>query len=172
MQTEAMQRIIETILKYSYSEQDALEIVAALGEVPWKNLIYRSIECEECGYVWMVCKKPTTWICPRCDPHKLREHEKLLYAQQHEPKSASTLSIDIWIKILDYFNWKCAYCRKRHYEELDHYIPRSLKGLTTVDNCVPSCKKCNVKKHNYLPDDIKFLPREDIERVGNFLNSL
>lgn len=172
MHSKAIENVVSTILKYSWSERDALEIVAALSQVNWKAHLTKFIECETCGYIYDICKKPSTWICPRCDPHKIRECEKLLYAQRNELKSQDTLTIDVWAKILDYFDWKCAYCLERQYVELDHFIPRSRNGLTTVNNCIPACRPCNLKKHNAAPEDVKYLPREAVERVSRFLESL
>jgi 5-methylcytosine-specific restriction endonuclease McrA len=172
MNSKAMEKVVETILKHSSTEQDAREIVSALTLVKWKPLFTRMVECENCGYNYDICKKPSTWICPRCDPNKIRESEKLIYNLQREPKTAMTLTLEIWIKILDYFDWKCAYCLSRQYVQMDHFIPRSLNGLTTIDNCIPACQTCNLKKHNHMPNDVKLLPQEAIERVSSFLERL
>jgi 5-methylcytosine-specific restriction endonuclease McrA len=42
-------------------------------------------------------------------------------------------------------NGKCAYCGK-DATTVDHVIPRSKGGLTTWENTVASCLKCNRKK--------------------------
>lgn len=50
--------------------------------------------------------------------------------------------------------YKCQYCgQKPSTEELsiDHVIPRSHGGLTTWENCVLACVKCNTKKANRNP---------------------
>lgn len=44
-------------------------------------------------------------------------------------------------------NYTCVYCGKPG-DTVDHIIPRSLGGLTTYENCVTACTKCNHKKSN------------------------
>jgi 5-methylcytosine-specific restriction endonuclease McrA len=172
MHSKAMGKVVEVILKYSASEQDAKEIISALSEVDWKSMFTGVVTCEACGYFYDICKKPSTWICPRCDPNKQREREKLQYILSREPKTETTLTLEVWIRILDRFDWKCAYCLDRQYVQLDHFMPLFLKGLTTFNNCVPSCRTCNLRKHNNAPDQVKLLPREDMERVHEFLKNL
>lgn len=44
-------------------------------------------------------------------------------------------------------NYTCVYCGKPG-NTVDHVVPRSLGGLTTYENCVTACGKCNHKKSN------------------------
>ncbi|MBI5950076.1 MAG: hypothetical protein HY865_00330 [Chloroflexi bacterium] len=55
------------------------------------------------------------------------------------------LTLEQWLETLEYFNHKCAYCGKRDYEFIEHYLPVRVAG-TTVSNCVPSCASCNALK--------------------------
>lgn len=51
-------------------------------------------------------------------------------------------------------NGKCYYCDKSIYQsvasgikpEIDHVVPKSKGGLSTIDNLVLSCRRCNQKK--------------------------
>lgn len=50
--------------------------------------------------------------------------------------------------------YTCQYCGKQPGTEelsIDHVVPRSQGGLTTWDNCVLACVKCNTKKANRTP---------------------
>lgn len=60
----------------------------------------------------------------------------------------ATLTLDQWLAVLNHFDRKCAYCQAKPYEVLEHFIPLSVNSLgsTAVENCVPSCRGCNVKK--------------------------
>ena len=51
-----------------------------------------------------------------------------------------------YIKICKLFNYECAYCGKPHANSLDHIVPLSEGGGTTISNCVPACERCNQKK--------------------------
>ena len=44
----------------------------------------------------------------------------------------------------------CYYCGGP-FEHWDHYQPLSKGGLHEIDNLLPSCAKCNLKKHNKIP---------------------
>ncbi len=41
----------------------------------------------------------------------------------------------------------CKYCGEKG-NTVDHIIPRSKGGRTTLSNCVCACKKCNIRKGN------------------------
>lgn len=52
--------------------------------------------------------------------------------------------------------YKCAYCGKRKPSDeldLDHVIPRSRDGSNEWTNIVTSCRPCNLKKADRLPDE-------------------
>ena len=52
----------------------------------------------------------------------------------------------------------CFYCKNIfEFNELtvDHIIPLSRGGKSTKGNLVPCCKKCNNKKRDYIPVEIK-----------------
>ena len=49
--------------------------------------------------------------------------------------------------------WKCQYCGAGA-ENLDHVIPRSRGGEHVWENVVASCRRCNAKKENRLPEDV------------------
>lgn len=57
----------------------------------------------------------------------------------------ATLTLLDWLKILERFDWHCAYCQSRPFEIMSHIIPLPCGG-TTPQNCVPSCYSCNSGK--------------------------
>jgi 5-methylcytosine-specific restriction endonuclease McrA len=48
--------------------------------------------------------------------------------------------------------WRCQYCGAQA-ENLDHVIPRSRGGLHVWENVVASCRRCNARKENRLPQE-------------------
>ena len=51
--------------------------------------------------------------------------------------------------------FQCQYCGEQPGTEelsIDHVTPRSHGGLTTWENCVLACVKCNTKKANRTPE--------------------
>src|SRR6266700_5958556 len=68
-----------------------------------------------------------------------------------DASTPATLAPIEWIASLAYFGGKCAYCRHRPIQVLEHFLPIALGGGTTADNCVPACHRCNIKKGVYIP---------------------
>ena len=44
----------------------------------------------------------------------------------------------------------------------DHIFPKSLGGKNTIKNYQTMCEKCNVDKHNQLPDNLKYIVDNDL----------
>ena len=53
--------------------------------------------------------------------------------------------------------YKCMYCGTTVNNKLtiDHVIPQSKGGKTSFDNCVSSCRSCNLKKGRRTPREAK-----------------
>jgi hypothetical protein len=71
-------------------------------------------------------------------------------------------TVDEWLAILRYFDFRCAYCLK-HTDEVgtlarEHMLPLSRGGTNHPDNLAPSCKVCNSRKRNSTP--LEFLVRQ------------
>lgn len=67
-----------------------------------------------------------------------------------------------WMLILRDGDW-CRFCGRwldDMTRTLDHVIPRSQGGKTTLQNLVLACAKCNNKKNNNTPDDAGMPLRE------------
>jgi hypothetical protein len=103
-------------------------------------------------------------------PKKMSE-EKTLQAHLSRARRANVradLTIQQWIETLAHFNFGCAYCNRRGYEALDHYIPIKKGGGTTVSNCVPSCNRCNVRKDS---NGKQYLSQYNNQKVIDYLSS-
>lgn len=58
-----------------------------------------------------------------------------------------------WKAVLDFFQHSCAYCGSPEQLQADHVIPVSrleLGPVLAVENIVPACPQCNVRKSNSL----------------------
>ena len=63
-------------------------------------------------------------------------------------------------------NYRCQYCGVKVVADectIDHISPRSHGGLTTWENCVLACYKCNSQKANRLPEDA-YMPSDKKKR--------
>ena len=53
---------------------------------------------------------------------------------------------------------RCQYCN-RAAENIDHVVPRSRGGTHAWDNVVASCRSCNARKGDRMPDECGMRPR-------------
>lgn len=75
-----------------------------------------------------------------------------------------------WRKTVEHFKGNCAYCEESApYLFIEHFVPVSLGGGTTISNCVPACMRCNNRKRDLHPDQVLLIPHADLERVRVFL---
>ena len=49
----------------------------------------------------------------------------------------------------------------------DHVIPRSQGGSWKIENFVPSCARCNMKKHAMTPDEFRTFIRKQMHKKLN-----
>lgn len=92
------------------------------------------------------------------NPEKLKEYNEKRKGKNHK------ISGKEWLSCTDYFNNECAYCGLPSSE---HFVKRKKKiikqnlhkehvdpnGSIYLDNCVPSCHRCNSSKHTATLDD-------------------
>lgn len=74
-----------------------------------------------------------------------------MYAQQRRARKRNlpnTLTDEQWNKVKLKFDNKCAYCGQELFLEQEHFIPISKGGDYTINNIIPSCRKCNRSKFN------------------------
>lgn len=92
----------------------------------------------------------------RCGYRK-RDSTKKLYQGYNKKRSETKyhkISQKDWIKCLEFFGYKCAYCgmtEKEHKEKYNQQLHKDHainNGSNTIENCLPSCRSCNSTKHN------------------------
>jgi 5-methylcytosine-specific restriction endonuclease McrA len=81
-----------------------------------------------------------------------REHPEVIAVQGNRRRARfaaveNTLTPQEWLLILEYFNYRCAYCLRSDVElTLDHVIAISRGGGHTAENVVPACRTDNCRK--------------------------
>ena len=70
----------------------------------------------------------------------------------------ATLSLVEWFEVLEYFQWRCAYCQIRPFQIMSHIAPLSQRG-TTYQNCIPACCHCRGSKQKEYSAIKKYLAR-------------
>lgn len=68
----------------------------------------------------------------------------------------ATLTLVDWFTILEYFQWRCAYCQAEPFQVLLHILPQDTAG-TTPENCVPACRHCKCSSKRERTHVMKYL---------------
>jgi 5-methylcytosine-specific restriction endonuclease McrA len=77
--------------------------------------------------------------------HRKRTKAKLRNHIKHQ--SSPQLTLAEWESILSAWEYRCAYCSMPSSSlEQEHVHPLSRGGEHTIDNVVPACRRCNMKK--------------------------
>lgn len=86
----------------------------------------------------------------RKENNHTKKHSDFLGAQRRRGEVSPSLTHQEWKECVMYFGGECAYCgatpRRNRVLTKDHLWPVSLGGLTTPDNVVPACDRCNSSK--------------------------
>lgn len=142
----------------------------------------RTLICRQCGTTYL--RASTGMLCPTCREQEravrsprqwdARESGRVQRANQRAValNLPATLTLAEWKATLEAFDRKCAYCLERPFRDLEHFIPLTLYGDTSKENCVPVCETCHRKKSTFDPDECvrrgRF-PRVNIERIWAYL---
>lgn len=79
-----------------------------------------------------------------------------LFTQRERARKAGLvgdLTLSQWEAVLAAYGNVCAYCGVKARLALDHVVPLSKGGGTTMQNVAPACKSCNSKKRDSLLED-------------------
>jgi len=107
------------------------------------------MECLNCGHKYLA-NGCDVWLrkCPFCQPNSSKEKNK--------SKASRVISDKLRYQVLKRDNFKCCACgaspaKDPHVElHIDHIIPWSKGGETTIDNLQTLCSKCNLGKGDSL----------------------
>lgn len=68
--------------------------------------------------------------------------------------ATGTISAQEWEAKLALYDRRCAYCGKQPPRlHMEHMIPLSRGGSHSIDNVVPSCPSCNLRKGTKTPSE-------------------
>ncbi|MBO5870140.1 MAG: HNH endonuclease [Clostridia bacterium] len=131
-----------------------------------KNLGYRGIsethnnqkffemECLDCGHKYMA-NGCDVWLrkCPQCNPTKTSKEKQL--AKQGATTKSRRISNKLRYQVLKRDNFKCCACGASPAKDptvelhIDHIIPWSKGGETTLENLQTLCSRCNIGKSDF-----------------------
>jgi hypothetical protein len=128
--------------------------------------------CEACGHEFHARNRPMPFaVCAECESPGMTMAMSSLAAQLLRARRLNlpaTLTLREWLDTLEYFGWRCAYCRRADFACMDHFMPVAQGGGTTQANCVPACVSCNSTKGGKSPHGYVIKP-EAYARVARYL---
>ena len=119
------------------------------------NQNFFEMECLDCGHKYMA-NGCDVWLrrCPECQPNTKKRTKKSSVATHH--KTTRIITTKLRYQVLKRDNFKCCFCGASPAKDpavelhIDHIIPFSKGGETTIDNLQTLCSKCNLGKSNLL----------------------
>jgi 5-methylcytosine-specific restriction endonuclease McrA len=149
-----------------YSENYELYCCHCIAEVLERNFI----TCVGCGKKTTNFSKRDRFRCNDCRLIPHRAHVATHLSRARMAGTPATLTVPEWLATIEHFEKKCAYCRQRPYEVLEHFIPITQGGGTTADNCVPACTSCNGRKSGRPVNEfVGSFPAENIDYIRRYL---
>ncbi len=128
--------------------------------------------CFICEQPFLSKDKPKAYFCPEHRFYGSKTSVQALIRQLSRARklgAPADLTWAEWSQTLNDFEGMCAYCQKRPYQVLEHFIPLGQPDSgTTVVNCVPACYWCNRLKGARSPETSR-LPSHQIVRVRTYL---
>lgn len=115
-----------------------------------------SVECCICGGKFIYIRNgfvegrsiQNHMICNHCISPLVAREARRVYGNIYRTKQGglvSDLTLKEWLQVIHEHDGKCFYCGAE-FQELDHVVPVTKGGGTTKSNCVPACKRCNMRK--------------------------
>lgn len=120
---------------------------------PWKR-IDREKTCEECGSLFQAATTSTRFCTRLCGQRNHRRRHKAIHALNQRARATTIRHTMYAITSRDIRrltlrqNGECFYCRRVLVLTMDHVIPVSRGGVTSVGNLVLACRSCNSRKNN------------------------
>jgi 5-methylcytosine-specific restriction endonuclease McrA len=66
-----------------------------------------------------------------------------------------------WVWLLQKWNWVCAYCGEPGALQPEHRVPLARGGSNAIDNILPSCARCNQRKHSLTETEFRARPAKE-----------
>lgn len=95
--------------------------------------------------------------------------------ERRELVSENTIKPSEWLETVKAFKYSCAYCGDKTNLTMDHVVPISRGGKTTIDNVVPACVSCNSSKQakdvvEWLSTQV-FYSKDKLENILKFIRT-
>lgn len=102
------------------------------------------------------------------NPERARAYVRLAGHRRRAAAGGERIRVEDWECLLKKHKGRCAYCEEKPVLiEADHRTPLSRGGRNTIDNILPSCRRCNRRKRTKTEDESeRGLQRRLVSRRG------
>ena len=167
------------IVRLAYTDTEILKEAWARADQAHRR------DCVNCGKVYAVAKSnaPVEGFCTECDNPVFKKELMRVQKQNRRAErlnKLATLTFKQWITTVQHFNYRCAYCQRAAFHDMEHYVPLRVCGVgrgTSSNNVVPACSACNYYKKSRNPYNERSakrirIPKSDLDRVRNYLSTM
>ena len=121
------------------------------------NQNFFEMECLNCGHKYMA-NGCDVWLrkCPECQPSRKKVKKEGKSACSSTNTTSRKISDKLRYQVLKRDNFKCCACGASPAKDssielhIDHIIPYSKGGETSIDNLQTLCSKCNLGKSDMI----------------------
>ena len=95
------------------------------------------------------------------NPERAHLYVRISAHKRRLAAAGTSFTREEWLAVVESYAGRCAYCGNAGPLEIEHKIPLSRGGTNSIDNIVPSCKRCNRRKLSKTDSEFRaFLARE------------
>lgn len=105
--------------------------------------------CYVCGTVFTP-RLPESRNCSRRCIRLAWARANPLYIYTRRSQTRSIVLKRDWLRLIQRYDHRCAYCEERKPLTADHIVPLSRGGQHAIGNLLPACRSCNSQKHTRL----------------------
>lgn len=84
----------------------------------------------------------------KADVERDRAEKRKVALRQANRRAAGAITVELRQQVYDRDGWECVYCESDVDLTCDHVVAVKKGGLTTLENLVTACRRCNAKKQD------------------------
>ena len=98
-----------------------------------------------------------------------RAHPEVARTKRHRRRArlisaGGSFTTAEWRALVARYDGRCAYCGAVGPLQVEHRVPLCRGGTNSIENIVPACLSCNMRKHRLTEEEFRERLREDSQR--------
>ena len=88
-------------------------------------------------------------------PNRVAVRRAMRHRRREVTRGRPSFTAAAWKALVDRFEGRCAYCGALRPLTIDHRTPLKRGGTNTIDNILPACMPCNLKKRLMTEEEFR-----------------